>query len=114
MPTDSRIIAFTESELKDALFVYCQATGRKLSDPGMGHLRIRSDANIAVSVEGHTPGNATVFDANDIAAALILYCRNEKIPLPRNATKSLKIEKGSIALCTVWESARARIKRQNE
>jgi len=51
---------------------------------------------------------------NNSAAALLLYCRNEKIPLPRNATKSLKIEKRSVALCTVCESARARIEREND
>jgi hypothetical protein len=65
-------------------------------------------------VEGLLPGEGTSFDENDIAAALILYCRGEKIPLPRDAAKSLRIEKGSVALCTVWQSPRTRIKRQNE
>ena len=114
MPTDSRMITFTEGELKDALFFFCQATGRKLSDPGMTRMRLGSEPNITVAVEGLGPGDATIFQETDIAAALILYCRNEKIPLPKNATKSLRIEKGSVALCTVWQSARTRIKRQSE
>lgn len=104
MPIDTRTIAFNQSELKEALFNYCSATGHGLCDPGLTHLKVSDEKGVVAIVEGHAPGVATVFAQNEIAAALILYCRDQKIPLPRAAKKSLKMLGGSIALCTVWEN----------
>src|ERR1700761_2134723 len=109
VPIDQRTITFTQSELKDAFFGYCRATGRKLCDPALMRLRIASTPPITVIVEGVVPGKATVFEETDIAAALILYCRHEKIPLAKQAVKSLRIVSGSIALCTRWQSPIARM-----
>src|SRR4051812_46873287 len=38
------------------------------------------------------------FGQGEIAAFLILYCRRNKIPLPRNADKFLEIDNGSLSL----------------
>ncbi|MDP6473493.1 MAG: hypothetical protein QF894_01140, partial [Alphaproteobacteria bacterium] len=38
------------------------------------------------------------FDAAQIAAALILLCFRQKIPLPKNAKKSIHVESNNVVL----------------
>ena len=69
--------------------------------PETGFAQVRpsldTQSNLVVSAEAQS--KVTTFAENEIAAAIILYCLRNKIPLPRNAKKSLALaDDGGVSL----------------
>jgi len=97
MPTESRVLTFSNAEAIDALKEYCAATKRELPKGGIQRLVFSNDGEIKVTAEfdGAPPIR---FLENEVAVALIMLCNKRSIPVPRRAIKSLQIAQETIAL----------------
>ena len=97
MPSETRVIRFTSAELMTALFRYSRRKdGREKSGlPTRVELSQKGEimARLHVSLQGHLDYNVA-----DIAAALILICGRQKIPILKKANKSIHIEDDKIVL----------------
>jgi len=99
MPIDVRTITFSEQELREALFGFCRATGRKVPTAGLPPLRIALDGDSSVVAASDGAAASVKFVEHEIAAAAIMYCLKNGIPLPRKAKKSLRpSDDGGISL----------------
>lgn len=91
MPSETRLIKFADIELMTALFQY----SRRRDEAAVSGL----PKKVELSQEGGI--SATLFlsdqepikyDAAHVAAALILFCVKRKIPLPKNAKKTVHLQ----------------------
>ena len=91
MPNEMRKIVFTADELQAALVNYALRTNKKLPNATINNILVEGKegvtANIVYMREGTEEAKSVEFTANDVAAAIILYCSTRKIPLPRDAKK---------------------------
>ena len=95
--TENRVIKFTYDELMTALFRHNRCSGG-LDQPGMPtKIELFHDGKITARLHMSHQDPITC-DAAQIAAALILFCIRQKIPLPKNATKSIHVEDDNIVL----------------
>ncbi len=105
MPSEVRQLLFQSRELILAVTEYYQRRGLPLpvgtasritiaeAQPLQAILDITTDQGEAVNIE---------LNAEALAAALILYCINRKIPLPADADKKLKrVQEDALALVVV-------------
>ena len=102
MPSETRKLAFSKAELQAALVSYALRSKMKLPKAEI--------EKVIVSVEGDTsvrlifgpsdPNEAAEveFSQEHVAAAIILYCRDQSIPLPRDSHKVLLVEDNSISM----------------
>ena len=99
MPTDKRSITFSERELGEVLLAFCREKGRRVPEVGFPHPRPSLDRDSSVIVVVEVQSKVITFAEHEIAAALIMYCLWNKIPLPRSAKKSLSInDQGEVSL----------------
>jgi hypothetical protein len=91
-----RLIFFRESELVRALGAYRRV--RKDPLPPGQIAKLQCDAKtLRVTVVMQTDDGSTVrasFEAAEVAAALIVHCKDVRIPLSRSAEKSLRMIAG--------------------
>ncbi len=102
MPAETRRVIFTKNELIDAIYDYNQIARKKLPSGMIVSCVPVSEARVAVRLE--------IFDQNSdatevvelspevIAAALLRYCIRNRIPIPKNASKSIQVLGEDIAL----------------
>lgn len=98
MPSESRVISFSNVEAVDALLQYCTATKRELPSGGIKRLAFSNDSEIKATAEFNGDIPSISFFQNEMAAALILYCNRVGIPVARRALKSLHVTQDSISL----------------
>lgn len=98
VPSESRVISFSNVEAVDALLQYCTATKRELPSGGIKRLAFSNDSEIKATAEFNGDIPSISFFQNEIAAALILYCNRVGIPVARRALKSLHVTQDSISL----------------
>lgn len=102
MPIEIRKIAFSPAELTEALDHFAKATHHAMPPGKITACEVDSKSALSVMVtvqhmaEGST--HAVPFDNSSVAAALIRYCIERKIPVPKAATKSVEAEGPSVAL----------------
>ena len=102
MPAETRRVIFTKNELIEAIYDYNQIAEKKLP-PGMVVSCVPvSEARVAVRLElfDQKSGATEVveFSPEVTAAALLRYCIRNRIPIPKNATKSIQVLGEEIAL----------------
>jgi hypothetical protein len=97
MPTESRILTFSNTEAIDALQEYCGATKRELPKTGIKRLTFANETEIRVTAEFDGPAPIHFYE-NEVAVALIMLCTKRGIPVARRAVKSLQIAQDSISL----------------
>lgn len=98
MPTEMRRIVFSGEELRAALDGHRVRPERALPLGMIAALRLEGDA-LAIDIAGpQSPPASVTIKAAEVGAALVNYCKHCKIPLPRNATKSLAIAGDRLAL----------------
>ena len=108
MPTELRHLLFQPAEVLDALREYyrrldsplpadgvawCGPEGAESQDGAVGFRVVFTPPAAKARVPGRLVENTQremVVDSHVLAAALILYCRDRRIPLPAIATKSLQ------------------------
>ncbi len=103
MPGEVRHIIFSEVEVLNALTEYRKRRNERLPSSEKIEVTIRDKPKIAVSLaivpEGKQIPLEFVFEGEELAAALIMYCIGRKIPLPATGvSKSIRIVEDSIAL----------------
>ena len=103
MPTEMREIAFRETEFFSAVRDYRMRRGEPLpmgSVLGIDFDEDESDIKARIRI-GRDDGRDVMsidLPTESIAAALIFFCINHKIPLPAHAAKSVKKLDGNIVL----------------
>jgi hypothetical protein len=98
MPTETRILGFSNAEAIDALVEFCAATKRELPKGGIKQLTFSNDAEVRVTAEFEGGAPPIRFYENEVAVALIMLCNKRGIPVARRAIKSLQIAQDSVAL----------------
>ena len=98
MPTETRIITFTNAEIKQAIAQYCVKTGRLAASGGIAALTFSNDGGVSASFEPAPAGPKVTFQENEIAAAVLLHCKERGIPIARRAIKTLQVAKDAVML----------------
>ena len=102
MPTESRQIAFREAEFFNAVRDYRLRRGEPLPMGSVLGIDIREEpdltATIRISNDEGDSIETVALPTESIAAALILFCINRKIPLTANAAKSIRTSGDNIIL----------------
>lgn len=106
MPSEVRHIFFSEHEVKGALINYC----------AMKEIRIKMDKIESLIIGNNDQVTATLmvekalyevpesmnFGSSDLAAALLIYCRSHKIPLPRKSVKKLNAKENQLYMTIIY------------
>lgn len=102
MPCETRYVIFSRAELISAVRQYFAKTGRSLP---VGHARkveLAIEVGITATIEIVEDRNDRVHvifvDTDQIISALILYCKDQKIPLPLHSNKLLQMVGTNICL----------------
>lgn len=103
MPTEMREIAFRETEFFSAVREYRLRRGEPLPIGSVLGIEFdEEDDDVTATIKiGKDEGRDVISVAlptESIAAALIFFCINHKIPLPAHAAKSVKKLGNSVAL----------------
>lgn len=102
MPKELRKLGFNKDELRAAAYDYCLRTSINLPQAAIQDLEIGEDPDAAVTLKFDTMDPQDIKEVklsrDQMGAALIRYCGEQKIPIPRNGQKVLKIEGDVIAL----------------
>ncbi len=108
MPTEKRIIRFATEELVWALIEYSRRGGISVWHDQFKRVELSSGEPVhaRLDLNGHQPIN---YDASEIAAALIFFCIQRSIPLPKKADKNLVVEDDKVALTLDSEIAATRL-----
>ena len=105
MPSEVRQLLFQAREQILAVMEYYQRRGLPLPVGTASRIAIVEAQPIHAILDITTDQGETVnieLNAETLAAALILYCINRKIPLPADADKKLKrVQEDAIALVVV-------------
>lgn len=91
--SEYRLIFFRESEMVQAIGAFAR-TQKKPLPVGMITRMVFDELELTMTLhlEPDSGGKVQqVYNASEIAAALIGYCKNARIPLPRTAKKELRI-----------------------
>jgi hypothetical protein len=102
MPSEYRQLLFSNNELIEALYEFNQVARTKLP-PGMilSCTPVKED-KVAVRLQmmDQASGETQVVPLSSelVAAALLGYCIRHRIPIPRNAAKSIQVHGDQISL----------------
>jgi hypothetical protein len=104
VPAEIRRILFVAHEILAALRDYHRRVGQPL--PSGPVLACTPECDEAPTIDRYRiafhhsdpPANDIVIPATTLAVALILYCRNRKIPLPAQAEKSVQLLNKQVCL----------------
>jgi hypothetical protein len=101
--TETRYITFPKDALVAAIMVLNSGGQRSLPPGKVEGCGIRADPDIVVSIsirdENTGELKQTDFPAETVGAAMIAYCRQVSVPLPRTAEKSLAVAGDNLMLC---------------
>ena len=102
MPTELRRIVFTGEELRVALDNYLMRKGTPLPPGVIAGVRMTGadGGSVVFDIRDTWDGisNPVEIASRHVGAALIRYCKICKIPLPKDAGKSLSISGDNLAL----------------
>ena len=103
MILERRVIVFPRADFLDAMRRYGERIGKHLPDTAPDMLGFDPSQDIALTIRfptvfaGGTPKDF-VFTRDDVGQALTIYCREHRVPLPKNATKQIEKFKDGAAL----------------
>ena len=102
MPSEYRQILFSNRELIDALYEYDRAARTKLLQGDILSCTPVGEDKEAVRLQlmDSVSGEAQVASLSSelVAAVLLRYCIKHRIPIPKNAAKSIQIHDDQISL----------------
>lgn len=101
MPRELRKVIFSRDEVQAALVNHLLHAGRTMPKRAIDRVEVGDGPAIATIV--FEPGDPTEaqewpLSQEEVAAALIRYCGQYAIPLPRAAKKQLQLDNNSLAL----------------
>lgn len=101
MATEERRIIFTDAEVVAAVQALYQRAKQAFPPGNVWNVTISEDNGCQVDcdvVDAKGRRDRVTVAGERLAAALILYCIQHKVPLPAKATKALVIVQGQLAL----------------
>lgn len=107
MPLEQRQIVFSRTEVMEAMLAQLRRKGVPLPRGKVVGTTISGDAKsgpafvvrvACEAVSGPDVMQDLQLAGSELAAALIAYCRDRGIPLPRNTAKRLDLVEGQLAL----------------
>jgi hypothetical protein len=102
MPHESRQILFQMQELQSAIRAHVGHTKAELPPGEIVAVRFPSEASAFVEFDlrDETTGQTDTvsYDEASVGAALLKYCMQHRIPVPRKSDKSLRLINGCVAL----------------
>ncbi len=102
MPEEIRKILFSEEEVQAAVVDYCLRSKIRLPNKNIDELEVRADPEAMVVLKyvdiGSEEATEVELSRDQVAAALIRYCSNIKVPLPHSAQKVLQPGDDGISL----------------
>jgi hypothetical protein len=110
MPKELRQVVFRSAEVIEAVTAYFRHRQLKLPGGNIEKFEV-SDSPVTLTLHVMIPGEQgseirqLQIKTEELAAALILHCINNRIPLPAEASKSLrKVGNDQVSLFVVRES----------
>lgn len=107
MPLEHRTLTFDSVELAEALTGHSAVTRKPFPAGIVVSVELEQDPKTVIKVtvqDYHIARKVSVsMEPEQMAAALIHYCRVKKVPLPRRSRKSLHVEDGRVLLKIVKE-----------
>lgn len=104
MPIELRKLAFTGDEAAEAAMLYGHRAGLRFPVRRVPTVAVTDDPRARLRLhfpeEYQTGGQLFLFDDRQLLGALILYCRDRCIPLPKPGTKRVRGEAGRLVLLT--------------
>lgn len=104
MPKEIHYFLFTREEVFDALVRFQATRAEKLPHDSVATIKLREDkAGVSAMIVGKSkakPSFSFDFENADILGALVLFCRNRRIPLATRASKRLELVGDQVALLT--------------
>ena len=95
MPSEVRIIVFTSEEALEAIAHFSETLDAPLFRGKASALHVRKNPQVRAILEVGHAGDDEIetvdLNSSHLAAALITFCREYRIPLPRNAKKTLDV-----------------------
>jgi hypothetical protein len=105
MTKEIRYLLFSNEELYQALTASLRARDKPLPKGFLKSIRVGTTdkPQIALRYVSDNGAESTIaFEDQDVLSALIVYCRQNHIPLAAKATKALEIRGGAVGLfCTL-------------
>jgi hypothetical protein len=103
MPREDRRIYFDYEETYKALFALC--IQREFKKPPAGIIKaieVNSEDSTKLTIQIDNPlehaSHRMEYSRDFLAAALMLFCRSQSIPLPKAAQKSVEFNYGTVIL----------------
>ncbi len=102
MPSEFRRVTFTNNELIEAIHDHNLVSRDKLPAGMIVTCKPVSEPDVAVRLElvdqGSGEARLAFLSPEVVAAALLRYCKKRRIPMPKQATKSIEIHENGISL----------------
>ena len=102
MPTEIRKLVFTTAELQDVMVNHCLSGNIPLPDAPIEGIEVSNEpeATVTINFQAADPAqpNALRLTREQVAAAIIRHCRDNRIPLPRQGKKLLQAQGDGLAL----------------
>lgn len=102
MPSEHRVIFFTSEEAIDAIARFSKMLDTPLFRGTPTELHVRKNPHVRAILEVQKRGREEIdtidLNSSHLAAALINFCRETRIPLPSNAKKELDVSGEQLVL----------------
>ncbi|MDH5488695.1 MAG: hypothetical protein OEX17_02080 [Rhodospirillaceae bacterium] len=105
MPLDLKKIIFSNEEIQALMVNYCLRTNVSMPDTRIGGVELLWEPELQLDIKFLSKhengyGRTLSFSNSEVAAAVIMYCRLNKEPLPKTAEKKLEpVGDDGLALC---------------
>lgn len=103
MPREDRRIIFTYEETYKALYALCMQREMKRPPPGAISSIVvdpHDEKKLAFRIDNMQDNSAheLEYSRDFLAAALMLYCRSQSVPIPKKASKSVDFKADNVIL----------------
>jgi len=100
VPSETRNIVFSQNELLEAIGRYVKHVRHPMPAGKITRCHIEPDGNVSVIVDHNADGSNHVVEFSHamVAAALIRFCIEKSIPIPRKSEKTVHGEADGMAL----------------
>ena len=102
MPIEIRKLVFTTAELQDVVVSHCLSGNIPLPDAPIVGIEVSNEpeATVTINFQAADPAqpSALRLTREQVAAAIIRHCRDNRIPMPRRGQKLVQAQGDGLAL----------------
>lgn len=101
MILERRVLVFPRADFLDAMRRFAERVGKVMPDTPPEHIHFDPAQDVSLTIRfppGSGEGREFAFGRDEVGTALQSYCIDHKVPLPKDATKSLDKFKDGAAL----------------